>query len=237
MGYSRGPTIIKDGLTLYLDSMNSKSYPGTGNTWFDLSGNNNHGTLINFTGSGAGTTSGFDTNTGYMMFDRHLGISDTVANNRVNIPSSVSLSNCLSQNGVTIEVWLRMDVYYCTAITRWAGPWEVYYCANLVHRTIGTGGSDGNSGYSYINQLGKFHQIVATHDGTTRTLYVNGVNIFSQSNAVTGQDSTNTLGIGAYSNGNYSFYGAIPTFKLYNRALTQSEILQNYDVLKGRFNL
>jgi hypothetical protein len=232
-----GPSIIRDGLSLYLDSTNTKSYPGTGTTWFDLSGNNNHGTLVNFTGEGVGTASGFDSSTGYMMFDRHLGVSDTIQNNRVTINSSPTLAQCLSENRVTIELWIRMDTYYCTALTRWAGPWEVYYCSNLVHRTIGTGGSDGNSGYSYINQLGKFHHIIATHTGSNRTLYVNGVNVLNQANIVTGQNSTAVLGLGAYSNGNYAFVGAIPTFRLYNRALTQDEILQNYNATKGRYNL
>jgi hypothetical protein len=101
-----GPNIVRDGLSLYLDSTNSKSYPGSGNNWYDLSGNENHGTLINFTGAGAGTKSGFDTNTGLMMFDRHLGTSDSAFNNVVNIQPSESLNQCLSQNGVTIEFWL-----------------------------------------------------------------------------------------------------------------------------------
>jgi len=237
MGFYRGPNIVRDGLVLALDSSNPNSYPGTGNTWYDLSGNGNHGTLTAFTGPGAGSTSGFDTNTGYMMFDRHVGVSNGSANNRVLINSSTSLEQCLSQNGVTIEFWLRMDTYYCTAISRWAGPWEIYYCANLVHRTIGTGGSDGNSGYSYTNQFQKFHQIIATHDGTTRTLFVNGVNVLSDTNVVTTQNSSAQLPLGGYSNGNYAFVGAIPIFRLYNRAFNSKEISQNYNAHKSRFGL
>ena len=45
-----GPDILTDGLALLLDSSSSRSYPGTGTTWYDLSGNDNHGTLVNFTG-------------------------------------------------------------------------------------------------------------------------------------------------------------------------------------------
>jgi hypothetical protein len=232
-----GPNIVRDGLALYLDSTNSKSYPGSGNSWYDLSGNENHGTLINFTGAGAGTKSGFDTNTGYMMFDRHIGTSDSAFNNVVNIQPSESLNECLSQNGVTIEFWLRMDTYYCTAITRWAGPWEIYYCANLVHRTIGTGGSDGNSGYSYLNKFQTFHQVVATHTGTVRTLYVDNVNVLNQSNTVTNQNGNAVLPLGGYSNGQYAFFGAIPTFKLYNRVLTNDELTQNYNATKSRYGL
>jgi hypothetical protein len=237
MAYNNGPKVVTNGLALFLDSMNPRSYPRSGNTWFDLSGNNNHGTLTEFTGASAGSTSGFDTNTGYMMFDRHVGTSDTAQNNRVLINSSTSLANCLSQNGVTIEYWLRMDVNRCTAITRWAGPWEIYYCSNLVHRTIGTNGSDGNSGYSYTNQFQKFHQVVATHNGTTRTLYVNNVSVLSDTNTVTNQDSTAQLPLGGYSNGNYAFEGAISIFKLYNRVLSANELTDNYNAIRTRFGV
>ena len=41
------PSIVRDGLVLYFDAANTKSYPGSGTTWYDLSGNERHGTLIN----------------------------------------------------------------------------------------------------------------------------------------------------------------------------------------------
>ncbi len=47
MTNSYGPSIVRDGLVLYLDAGDRNSYPGTGNTWYDLSGNNNHGTIYN----------------------------------------------------------------------------------------------------------------------------------------------------------------------------------------------
>ena len=47
MGFYRGPNISKDGLVLALDPASPKSYPGTGTTWFDLSGNSNDTTLFN----------------------------------------------------------------------------------------------------------------------------------------------------------------------------------------------
>ena len=45
MAFSRGPSIVTDGLVLALDAANHKSYPGSGTTWYDLSGNGNNGTL------------------------------------------------------------------------------------------------------------------------------------------------------------------------------------------------
>lgn len=235
MSVTYSPKTITDGLVLCLDSTNRKSYPGSGNAWFDISGYGNHGTLNNFTGASAGTLSGFDTNTGYMMFDRHVGAGDGIANNYVVVSSSPSLAGCLSQNGMSVEIWLRQTTSNCTALTRWAGPWEIYYCSSLVHRTMGTGGSDGNSGYGASANLNIFHQIVGTHDGVNRRLFVNGKQIFADINIVSAQDSTAAMGIGAYNNGNYAFIGAMPVFKVYNRPLSAAEVEVSYNALKGKF--
>ena len=237
MSVSYSPKSITNGLVLCLDSTNPKSYPGSGTKWYDISGYGNHGTLNNFTGAAAGSLSGFDLNTSYMMFDRHVGVGDGVANNYVSVPSSTSLTDCLSQNGVSVEIWLKMTTYYCTALTRWAGPWEVYYCSGLVHRTIGTGGSDGSTGVAASTYLNQFHQIVATHDGFNRRVYVNGSQVFADINIVTAQDSTATMGIGAYNNGNYAFMGAMPIFRVYNRPLSAGEVQTSFNATKGKFRI
>ena len=232
-----GPNIVTDGLTLLLDSNNPKSYPGSGNTWYDLSGNGNDGTLYNFTGAGTNTTSGYDSNTGYMMFDRHVGSSDSTSNNYVGVPNSDSLDQVLVTNGMTISFWFRMDTYACTALTKWSSSWEIYYCSNLVWRTNGTGGSDGNSGISYTVHQNKFHLITATHSGTERRFYINGELQYTNSNTVTSQNTTNAIGIGAYHGGQYAIQGALPFYSLYNRVLTPTEVLQNYNANKSRFGL
>jgi hypothetical protein len=237
MAFNYSPKIVTNGLTVLLDSRNPKSYPGTGNTWYDLSGNNNHGALTGFTGPSAGSTSGFDTNTGYMMFDRHSGTSDTAVNNRVIIANSDSLDQVLVTNGMTISFWLKMTTYYCTAMTKWDGSWEIYYCSNLVWRTQGTGGSDYNSGLNYITNLNKFQLITATHSGTERKFYINGVLYGTNSNTVTTQNTTNVVSIGGYSNGYYATMGAIPYYSLYNRVLSAEEIYQNFNTTKSSFGL
>jgi hypothetical protein len=229
--------IVHPGLTLWLDSGNPNSFPGTGNTWFDLSGNNNHGTLTNFAGHGPGTESGFNTSTKFMMFNRHLGSGDTIVNNVVTIPNSSSLNNCLPQNGITISFWLKQTTYTCTAMTKWTDSWEIYYCPSLVWRTQGTGGSDGGSGLNHTTNLDKFHLITATHDGTTRKFYINGEEIYTNNNPVSGQNMTNPISIGAYPNGHYATIGAIPVYMLYNRALTPTEVKQIFNAQRGRFGI
>jgi len=68
MGAAAGPDIVEDGLVLCLDAANPKSYPGSGNTWTDLRGNGNDGTLVN----GVGYDSA---NNGSMVFD---GVDDSI---------------------------------------------------------------------------------------------------------------------------------------------------------------
>jgi len=232
MGFYNGPKLITNGLRLLLDSRSKRSYPGSGTTWYDLSGNNNHGTLVDFTGASAGSTSGFDTNTGLMMYDRHVGTSDGAANNYVNIPNSTTTQECLITNGMSISFWFRQDVYRCTAMTKWSSSWEVYYCSNLVFRTQGTGGSDLNTGDA---ALSGFHNICVTSTNTGRLVYVNGVVQATGTNTVSTQNTTEPISIGAYYNGNYAMEGSLPYYALYNRELSSDEVNQNYKALKNGF--
>lgn len=235
MALKYGPTIIQDGLVLALDSMDPNSYPGTGTTWYDISGNGNHGTMYGFTGPSAGSTSGFDTNTKYMMFDRHSGASDGTVNNRVVVPNSNTLDGVLCQNAMTIDMWIKETSYVCTAMTKWSSSWELYYCSGLVFRTEGTGGTDLSVGVS--TSAGNWRNLVATHNGTVAQMYINGALIMNTSNTVTGQNTSNNISIGAYENGTYATYGAIPIYRLYDRVLTSTEVAQNYNATKTRFGL
>ena len=232
MGFFQGPRIVTKGLVQAIDAASPRSYPGTGTTWYDLSGNNNHGTLVNFSGPGAGSTSGYDSNTGLMMYDRHVGASNSAANNYVNIPNSVSLKECLIQNGMSISFWLRIDVTRCTAMTKWNGSWEVYYCSQLTFRTQGTGGSD--LAYGGTAPSG-FHNICVTSTASGRTIYIDSVVVATGTNTVSNQNETNPISIGAYYDGQYAMEGALPYYTLYNRELTSTEVNQNYNAIKPRF--
>jgi hypothetical protein len=183
----------------------------------------------------AGNTSGFDTTTKYMMFDRHLGGGDGVGNNYVLITNTDVLDDGLCQNGMTIDMWFRESGYVCTAFTKWNGSWELYYCSGMVFRTQGSGGSDGSS--SIGTSAGTWRNIVATHDGTNRRLFVNGSIVLNDINIVTGQNTTGPISIGAYDGGSYASFGAIPIYRLYNRPLNTSEIAENFQAQRGRFGI
>lgn len=236
MGFFRGPKIVyDDSLIALFDSQNIKSYPGTGNIWYDLSRYKNNATLYNFSGPGANTLSGFDTNTGLMMFDRHVGSSNGAANNYGVIPNNSHTADCNCYHGFTVSYWIKQTSLTCTAMTKMDGSWEIYYCSSLTFRTQGTGGNDGNTGLSNSYYLGDFHQITATHDGFTRKIYINGELYYSNANPITSATISN-ISIGAYNGGYYAFIGSLPYYTLYNRVLSADEIKMMYNSLKSRFN-
>ena len=85
------PSIVTDGLSLYLDAANTRSYPGSGTAWYDLSGNVNHGTLVN------GPT--FDSgNAGSIVFDG--------TNKYVNFPNPLNKTQ-LDQIW-TVQSWINI---------------------------------------------------------------------------------------------------------------------------------
>jgi hypothetical protein len=91
MGIAYNTSIVRDGLVLYLDAANKKSYSGTGTVWKDLSGQSNNGTLVN----GVGYSSD---NKGAMAFD---GVDDYVDSGEASFLGP-------SLSGLTVSCWIRI---------------------------------------------------------------------------------------------------------------------------------
>jgi hypothetical protein len=223
MSVNKGPKIITDGLVLHLDAANSKSYGGSGTVWNDLSGNGNNGTLVNGVGFDGG-------NGGSLVFD---GVNDVVIGQSPSIPIS---------NAFTISVWVRHNTL-----------------PNQVHRyltmegEIGVlrhdGGNRSRQLHFYIKTSGTlktnlrvnnalvintWYYIVGTWDGTTLRLYRNAFQIGTNTPGGTLDGGSLNYSV---SSGGESLNGKIPQVSIYNRALTTSEILQNYNATKGRYSL
>jgi len=227
MGVFAGPEIVSDGLVLSLDAGNTKSYPGSGTTWTDLSGNGNNGTLTN------GPTYS-SSNGGSLVFD---GTNDFV------LSSSVATYG----NNTTWEAWV-----YCTAdvstYNMFMGrylPYFAFYGGNSLYfsnqiagnqRTIQTA-----TNLSYNTW---YHATFTTsYDGvnTTMKIYTNGVETASGTWAGA-QGNYNykfMIGDGNNSADNtwYPFQGRVSNVKVFNRTLTASEISQNFNALRGRFGI
>lgn len=231
MSYHNGPRIVTNGLVLYLDAGSSKSYPGSGTTWTDLSGNNNNGTLIN----GPTYSSG---NKGSIVFD---GINDgcTVTNN-----SSIN-----PFTSITFGSFFYITSFgsnYAPIIFKQNNYTSLYeqYSLYLTTTEIGAVVTGVNRSQRIARLTGDFRNMhihaMATCDTTSGLLsfYVNGNLIQSVSFTGVFDISTNNLRIGFMDQFYLGFVaGRIFNVSIYNRALTGNEIFQNYNTLKGRYNL
>ena len=221
--------IVTSGLVLCLDAANRKSYPGSGTTWTDLSGNGITGTLTNMEIPGDYTS----TNGGILTFD---GTNEYVAAN-------TSLINRTSGQEITVSCWIkpsRTSGQYGTICGNVFGNFVTYNWLLYQHTDNGAiSFHSGNNQYksSYIPTINVW--VNATHTVTSSgvsTLYVNGVSTQTFTGFTYG-GTPGILGIGAVDGGFTPFQGDIAQASIYNRALTATEIAQNYNALKGRYGL
>ena len=228
MSFRYSPKIVTSSLVLYLDAANPKSYVSGSTTWYDLSGNNYHGTLIN--GAGFSTE-----RNGCMVFD---GIDDMVRTNFQTITVNSSF-----------EIWANRTESVNT-YNMMAGmylPYFAMYSGNTLYFSNAIGGVQRTtlsspSGTLMNNRWYCFH-FVNSYNGTNTTmkLYINGTLVRSLTN--TGQTVTTTfhpLVIGGWrftAPTDNPFKGKISIVKVYNKDLTQDEILQNYNTTKSRYDL
>jgi len=232
--FTYGPRIVKDGLVFYMDAANPNCYISGNTTCNDLISNVS-GTLINGTG--------FSTeNNGSWSFD---GSDDNINCGRVTDIEVQTLSysmwikrpdnrnQCVFMKGISsnrgLAVWITSaDLLVCQAgnFTN-----DSYY------------GSQVASLATYI-PLDTWGHIAFTHEqtatGATQKIYINGIlrNTYISTTVpyIISYPGTN-LYFGQRNNDTYRFVGNIPNVKIYNRALSQSEITRNYNSLKGRFGL
>lgn len=232
---SGGPNIVMDGLVMYLDAGNRNSYPGTGTTWTDISRSGNNGTLTN--GPTFNNASG-----GSFVFD---GVNDTTAfGNILNI----------GLNSWTVSCWVKLNstglqgIIGKTSARSYVGRYAFFIEASTLYALIQF---SANSIIStpvapYIN--GKFHNLVMSANRTGMMyFYINGISVgtpvdISSLSGINLNASTDNLYVGSYadSTGLSPFYylnGSIAQASIYSKALTQTEVLQNYNATRARFGL
>lgn len=209
---------MADGPALLLDAGNASSYPGTGETWTDLSGNGNTGTLSGATYS---SESG-----GYMVF-----------NNGGHCATGTIGASCFAHPH-TVCCWFnrRYKGDWMGLFT--TGPGE--HCTTLQFGATETGHSVGfqHQGIwlDLVDSCDQWIYVVAVVAGVTSGSAVSMYAYKSGSLLTTSGALTHDLrAVSSYSIGNGCLY--IPHVAVYARVLTAAEIEQNYSALKGRFGL
>ena len=217
--------IATQGLVLDLDAAIQGSYPKTGSLWTDISGNNNNGTLVNgpaYTGSDYGA----------IVFD---GVDDYV-----NVPYTASKIS-FPDNNATVCVWFNSSPSgdnYGALVTQRSTTDSGFNTYVYSNRLYADGGGTGGlfSTTTILKGINYFGCFVYDRTNSLLKIYVNGV--YETQTSYTGeiQDTQPIrLGNSAFSDG--PFPGSIYAAQVYNRALTQTEITQNFNALRGRYGI
>ena len=225
MGFYRGPNIVTDGLVFAMDPGSERCYDGT--TAVNSLVGSNTGTLTN------GVTYQ-SINGGVFDFD---GVNEYIA-----FPDDTNLNN----QTLTMESWIQLDsTLYQDAFIFEKGQVNTQYSnfvatnGYLYFRTIGLSSNDQALNITSYTSAGLWTHITCTYGAGIKYIYINGV-LRSTQTGLTGTISTNTTGLflGAYGPGSsYFMDGKIAVSRVYNKALTQAEVTQNFNAQKSRFGL
>ena len=232
MAIGYGPTVVTNGLVLALDAADRNSYPGSGTTWTDLSGRGNNGTLTN------GPTYS-SANGGSIVFD---GVDDNV-----NLSSALNLSTNI---GFTMCLFLQQNT------TQTNSGWNYFYSKGSPQIEIGAFGTSSttfvfkdNTTFSELvssNVVTSWSYIAFGTNPTTRIPFIytfNSSGSFFATSAIAFSNTTiefERLFVTGPSGGpaGTQHYGAkCAAISAYNRALTATEIQQNFNATRSRFNI
>ena len=228
MAFQYSPKIVTNGLVVALDAANKKSYPGSGTSILDLSGNENNGTLENSPTFDSG-------NGGSIVFD---GVDDfiTCGNNpSLQITGELTQyawfkSSNTAQQGI---IYKDNQTYRCYKLqtTSTGKVFPIFFSSNSAYNSF-----EGNT----VITNGDWQNLVATYTPSTSVkIYVNGILDATYTSGIPpflDNDSVN-LELGRKGDGNFYLNGNIAIAQIYNRALTSQEVLQNYNATKTRFGL
>lgn len=245
MSYSNGPKIVTNGLVLYLDAGNTKSYPGSGTSWFDLSGNNNHGTLFNgpiFNTSNKGKIA-FDGSNDYISVVENFGMAPQILTAEVIFRPNSTTNTGYGGNPASSQ-------YLVARQNSRSSYFEGYVMTYNENGSVSIVSTPSTGITQYVTSssigsiaIGNIYVFVGIWNTVTQQIYINGSFVNSGTKASNIDYGNNhTLKIGRFipaggATWDSAFNGDVYGLKLYNRVLSDNEILQNYNAIKGRYRL
>lgn len=226
------PKVVTDGLGLYIDAGNTKSYPGTGATWYDLTNNG-----LNFSGSASYITPLSGASAGYTWSTGSTSLLDTDTHS---IFFRIRFNSTATYPTGTTGGWEKIFGFPAGGSDRSPGIWR-WPSNRWIHWRYDPGNSGTDFGVASASldtgnefPLNTWYMVGVTKNGGSTVMYVNG----------------NRIGTGSVSSPKTAGSSSIYIFEyytnplcnvdnlfIYNRVLTDSEVLQNYNALKGRLGL
>lgn len=219
MAVSYNPGLVTNGLLVYIDAGNTRSYPGTGTVMYDLSGNGRNATVL-----------GSPTFTNYYF---------TITSDS----TYISLPSAGMDPGVgnfTYSIWMRFSVIdgsYDTLIEH--GSWNdavlIRFITNTVQIYADASAMVGS--FAWTPTAGVWYNVVVIRESFTLSMYVNGVltgTPFTLSNNIVIANPNVFLMRSQHSTAQFT-PGDVSAFSMYKIALTTEEVRQNFNALRGRF--
>lgn len=232
--------IVQSSLNWYLDASQLRSYPGSGTTWTNLYGTGKNGTLVNspvfsnlyggafrFDGWNAGSYVDFGSNPG---------------GNGIYSPTALSFSTWIYSPSPNYYYLGQMNIAFTGVYGGASYGLQMYLAVGggLVTARWAIKRSQGDiADISYDISYYNFYNLVGTYDGTNSKLYVNGALVSTSatfSGTVINLPGT-SFGLCVNSGDQAPFSGYMYNAIMYNKALSATEVLQNYTVTKKRFGL
>jgi hypothetical protein len=222
MGTKYNPSVVRNGLLICVDPANISSYSGTGFTARGLVSGIG-ATLVN----GIGFSS---SNSGAFILD---GSNDYINGDTTSFDLTGDLSAEVWFNlSATANDWVRV-IGKGDGSNRTFGFWyNTPTAAFLYQRYAASGNVSGV--YSISIQTNTWYHVIVTSSGSTHKIYLNGSDIQTQTGAGPFLSSSSTLKVG-YGEIHTYHNGRIGLYRIYNRALTAQEVLQNYNATKKRY--
>ena len=216
MGVKAGPRIVQNGLILDVDAAVPRSYSGSGLTANGLVGGIG-GTLVN--GVGFGTT-----NNGFFIFDG--------TNEYINFGNS----SAVQQSSGTLSAWAKASSPgggYRGIIAK-QGAYGLFYTDSVLVAYDWAADAPRSTGVNIADNTWK--NVVLTYQSGVSNgtrIYINGVSVLTTTITIDSQVA-NLFG-GAEANASQFASCQASSFKMHNRALSATEVLQNYNATKGRY--
>ena len=218
MGIDIGPIETTDGLVLHLDAGNTRSYPGSGNTVYDLSGFGNTSALTNGPTYNSSNLGAFvlDGSNDYILVNSQANILSKTAYTKI---AFIYISNFSTVNNIISGGFSGQHAFWMFGTDK----------LNAGHN----GAWNTVVGATSLSLNTWYFAAVTYSDLSGWKLYLNGREDGTSASTTTFNGNQEIV-IGAYSSGN-NFTGRISNIQVYNRALTATEIFQNYHATKGRY--
>lgn len=239
MAIAGGPDVVQDGLVLSLDAADRNSYPGSGTTWRDMSGSDNN---LSWTSPAAAFTTYNNVSviSTVNTYTSLRAVRSTTYNNMRTLTGPYTACSFFRPNDVTSN---KIVISFGPANNNCSGegvhPIGIGSAGKFVGGSCGGLGTWGSS-TGVTPTTNRFYYVCCTYDGSTEIIYVDGV--FDKSAAMSSStpvSSANAISLGWIRDdgASYSMNASIGNIAIYNRVLSASEILQNYNAQKSRFGL